>query len=31
VRDRAAAAREVLNQLLPYYDAEAAPLEPVQR
>ena len=31
VRDKAAAAREVLNQLLPYYDAEAAPLEPVQR
>ena len=31
VRDRAQAARNVLNQLTPYYDASIAPVEPVQR
>jgi len=31
VRERAQAAREVLNQLMPYYDTAAQPVEPVQR
>ena len=31
VRDRAQAARDVLNQLTPYYDADIPPVEPVQR
>lgn len=31
VRDQAQAAREVLNQLMPYFDTTAQPVEPVQR
>lgn len=31
VRQRADAAREILNQLAPYFDADAAPLAPVSR
>lgn len=31
VQQKADAARETLNQLTPYYDAEAAPLEPATR
>jgi hypothetical protein len=31
VRDRAQAARDVLNQLTPYFDASIPPVEPVQR
>jgi len=31
VRDKAQVARDVLNQMMPYYDTTATPLEPVQR
>ena len=31
LKDRASGARAVLNQLTPYYDADAKPLEPVTR
>lgn len=31
IKERASAAREILNQLSPYYDPDAVPLQPVQR
>jgi hypothetical protein len=31
VRDKAQAAREVLNQLMPYFETTATPVEPTQR
>lgn len=31
VRDKAAAAREVLNGMIPYYDTAATPVQPTQR